>query len=57
MKTVCENCGREPICRNCKFYTPLELYPEYGYYCKLTNTVYDADFSCEKFQLKEKGEK
>lgn len=47
---------KEPICQNCEFYTifhtPGQLW---GYYCKLNGTVYDEDFSCEKFQLKEAG--
>lgn len=43
---------KEPICQNCEFYTSLVLYPEYGYYCKLTNSITDPCFSCEKFQMK-----
>lgn len=42
---------KTPICKNCEFYYPLTLYPEYGNYCILTNSIPDPNSSCENFKL------
>lgn len=42
---------KSPICKNCEFYVPLTLYPQYGNYCTLTNSIPDPDFSCKDFKL------